>query len=131
MSKEIPLTPLPALGKLEAEVLRLVWQQGTMTAESVRNALERPLKESTVRTVLRRLEEKGYLRHETDGRTYLYSATAPVGDIAERGARGLADWLFDGSMGDLLVGLVGSSKLKREELDHLAKLIEQARREGP
>jgi predicted transcriptional regulator len=131
MSNEPEEGPLPTLGELEAEVLRLLWQHGASTAEAVRTRLDRSLKESTVRTVLRRLEEKGYVRHDMDGRTFIYSAATPAATVAERGARGLADWLYEGSMADLLVGLVDNTRLDRAELDRLAALIERARREHP
>jgi len=65
------------LGELERSTLQLVWLHGTKTsgisAEQIREELGRPLKDSTIRTVLRRLEEKGYLTHKIEGRTYLYS----------------------------------------------------------
>ena len=60
------------LGDLEREVLQLVWQHREITADGVREALDRSLKDSTVRTVLRRLEEKGYLAHAVENRTFLY-----------------------------------------------------------
>lgn len=123
--------PMPTLGELEAEVLRLLWQHGPSTAEGVRARLDRPLKESTVRTVLRRLEEKGYAQHETEGRTFLFSAATPAAEVAERGVRGLADWLYKGSVADLLVGFVDSDRLEPAELDRLAALIESARRKAP
>src|SRR5499427_1028611 len=75
---------LPDLGDLEREVMQLVWANGTVTAEAVREQLSRPLKESTVRTVLRRLEEKGYVTHTVDGRTFVYRATHPRGKVAAK-----------------------------------------------
>src|SRR5262249_22803016 len=51
------------LGELERDILSIVWRLGTVTAEQAREELNRPLKDSTIRTVLRRLEEKGYLTH--------------------------------------------------------------------
>src|ERR1700687_959318 len=57
---------LPELGNLEREVLQLVWANAPVTAETVRERLSRPLKESTVRTVLRRLEDNGYTTHTVD-----------------------------------------------------------------
>ena len=69
---------LPELGDLEREVMQLVWANGPVTAEAVRERLSRPLKESTVRTVLRRLEDKGYTTHTVDGRTYVYQAAEPA-----------------------------------------------------
>ena len=53
--------------------MRLVWQHGKLTAEQVRQELDRPLKESTIRTVLRRLEEKGYVTHTATNRTFFTS----------------------------------------------------------
>ena len=75
---------LPELGDLEREVMQLVWANGPVTAEAVRERLSRPLKESTVRTVLRRLEDKGYTTHTVDGRTYVYQAAEPRGGLRRR-----------------------------------------------
>ena len=75
---------LPDLGDLERDVMQLVWAEGPITAETVRERLERKLKESTVRTVLRRLEEKGYVTHTVDGRTYVYQAKEERGLVGPR-----------------------------------------------
>src|SRR5690242_6522658 len=83
---------LPELGDLEREVMQLVWAQGPVTAEAVREQLARRLKESTVRTVLRRLEEKGYVAHTVDGRTYVYQATQPRGRVAAKAVQRIVDW---------------------------------------
>jgi predicted transcriptional regulator len=77
---------LPELGDLEHEVMQLVWANGPITAEAVRERLSRSLKESTVRTVLRRLEDKGYTTHTVDGRTYVYQAAEPRGRLESRPA---------------------------------------------
>ena len=83
---------LPDLGDLEREVMQLVWANGPVTAEAVREQLSRPLKESTVRTVLRRLEDKGYTTHTVDGRTYVYQAAEPrTAMLDQRQLRTLAD----------------------------------------
>lgn len=94
------------LGGLEKEILEIIWRNGDVTAETVRAELARPLKESTVRTVLNRLEKKGYLLHHMDNRTFVYSAAEPKGKVAARAVKRIADWLFNGSMEDLLVGIV-------------------------
>ncbi|MGO9436384.1 MAG: BlaI/MecI/CopY family transcriptional regulator [Terracidiphilus sp.] len=60
------------LGELERGILLVVWRLGSVTADQVREELDRPLKDSTVRTVLRRLEEKGYLAHSIDDRAFVY-----------------------------------------------------------
>lgn len=110
--------------------MQLVWKHGPANAEELRAKLSRPLKESTVRTVLRRLEEKGYVRHEVEGRTFIFSAVTPPAEVAERGVRGIAAWLYRGSVADLLVGVVDSSRLDAQELERLADRIAKAREEG-
>ena len=73
MASNTPIHHDPAeLGELERGILSIIWRLGSVTAEQVREELDRPLKDSTVRTVLRRLEEKGYLSHSLENRTFLY-----------------------------------------------------------
>ena len=83
----------------------------------------RPLKESTIRTVLRRLEEKGYLSHTTDGRTFLYRPAESRQAVAGRAVKRIVDWFCAGSVEDLLVGMVDSAVLDRSELQRLAARI--------
>lgn len=105
----------------------LFWKQGPMTAEQVREALPRALRESTVRTLLRRIMEKGYLTHDVDGRTYVYRAVDAPAAVAASGLRRLAQQLYRGSVGDLLVGLVESEEIDAKELDALMAHISAAR----
>ena len=117
------------LGELERSVLQLLWQHGTLSAEQVREELdrqERPLKDSTVRTVLRRLEEKGYLTHTLNNRTFLYSPAEPAPMVAGRAVKRILEWFCDGSVEQLLVGMVDSSVLDRKELKRLAERIAAA-----
>ena len=75
----------PELGELEREVMQLVWAHASISAESVPERLRRRLKESTVRTVLRRLEEKGFVTHDVEGRTFIFR---PVQDRRKVAAKG-------------------------------------------
>jgi predicted transcriptional regulator len=119
------------LGDLEREVLQLVWQRGEqITADAVREALPRKLKESTVRTVLKRLEEKGYLTHEVEGRTFLYRAAEPPPLVAARAVKKIVDWFCNGSVSDVVVGMVDAEMLSPDELKALAARIEQARKDA-
>jgi len=108
------------LGELQREVLQLVVIHAPLTAEAVRGRLSRPLKDSTVRTVLRRLEEKGYLAHTLDGRTFVYEPSEPRGQIAARAVRRLVDWLCNGSIEEVLVGMVDANMIDQNELRLLA-----------
>src|SRR5215468_2594669 len=110
---------LPELGDLEREVMQIVWACAPVTAEAVRERLSRPLKESTVRTVLRRLEEKGYITHTVDGRTYVYDVAASRGRVAARAVQRIVDWVCDGSVEEVLVGMVDSNMIDWKELRSL------------
>jgi BlaI family transcriptional regulator, penicillinase repressor len=114
------------LGELERAILELVWEHGVRSADQVREHLAqegRPLKESTIRTVLRRLEEKGYLAHSTEGRTFLYRPAASRQAVAGRAVQRIVDWFCEGSVETLLAGMVDSAVLDREELQRLAARI--------
>jgi BlaI family transcriptional regulator, penicillinase repressor len=118
---------LPDLGDLEREVMQLVWANGPVTAEAVRERLERRLKESTVRTVLRRLEDKGYVTHTVDGRTYVYQAAAPRGRVAAKAVQRIVDWFCNGSIEEVLVGMVDASMLDQRQLRLLADKVAKAK----
>ena len=118
---------LPELGDLEREVMQLVWAHGPITAEEVRERLTRRLKESTVRTVLRRLEEKGYTRHSVDGRTYVYRAAEPRAQVAAKAVKRIVDWFCNGSIEEVLVGMVDNAMLDQKQLKLLADQVAKAK----
>jgi predicted transcriptional regulator len=115
------------LGDLEQHIMQLIWAHGPMTAEAVRTHLDRDLKEVTVRTVLRRLEEKGYVTHTVDNRTFVYSAAETRERAAARAVKRIVDWFCDGSVDEVLVGMVDAEMLDKPQLDKLAKRIAQAK----
>jgi len=118
---------MPDLGNLEREVMQLIWAGGPLTAEFVRERLGRRLKESTVRTVLRRLEEKGYVRHTVNGRTYVYQATHPRGKVAAKAVQRIIDLLCNGSVEEVLVGMVDSAMVDQRQLRSLADKVAKAK----
>jgi BlaI family transcriptional regulator, penicillinase repressor len=114
------------LSGLEQMVMEYVWGHAGCSAEDCREALaaaSRPLKESTVRTVLRRLEAKGYVRHDVEGRTYLYRAAEARQRFAAKAVEQVLDRFFGGSLEQLLVGMVESEVVDRRELQRLARMI--------
>ena len=116
------------LGELERRILLIVWHRGSVTADQVREELDRPLKDSTVRTVLRRLEEKNYLAHSVDDRTFVYRPAQSRQRVAGRAVKRIVDWFCEGSVEALLVGMVDSKVLDREELQRLAERIAAKRK---
>ena len=110
-------------GELEREVLSIIWRLGSGTAERVREELHRPLTDSTVRTVLRRLEAKGYIAHALESRSFVYRPAESRQRLAGRAVQRIVDWFCEGSVEALLVGMVDSKVLKRSELQGLAARI--------
>jgi BlaI family transcriptional regulator, penicillinase repressor len=113
------------LGEIEQLVMDYVWANGPCSAESCREALagSRPMKESTVRTILRRLEEKGFVSHEIEGRTYIYRALQARQNVAVRAVKNIIDRFCGGSAEELLVGMVQNSVIRREQLEKIARRI--------
>jgi predicted transcriptional regulator len=118
---------LPDLGELEREVMQLVWAHQPATAEQVREKLARALKESTVRTVLRRLEDKGYVTHTVDGRTFLFSAAEKRSAVAAKAVKRIMDWFCNGSLEEVLVGMVDEETIDARQLQALSDKIAKAK----
>jgi BlaI family penicillinase repressor len=112
--------------------MRLVWAMGPAGSEQLRDALapKRALKDSTIRTLLRRLEEKGYVKHTLQGRTFLYSGAEPSRSVAVRAVRQIVDRFCEGSLEQLLVGMVESKVVDRAELQEMARKIAKLPPEG-
>ncbi len=117
------------LTDLENEVMRAVWDRGAAPVEAVYQVVsqKRRLKEATVRTLLRRLEIKGYLQHEVQGRAYVYRAVEPPRSLAARAVRQIIDRFCQGSVEELVTGMVDARVLSRRELDQLAELVRKHR----
>jgi BlaI family penicillinase repressor len=111
------------LGELEREVLHIVWRSGPASADQVRLALSRPLKESTVRTVLSRLEDKGYLVHAREQRTFLYRAVKTPAHLAARAVQRVADWFCNGSVDEVLLGMLEAKVVSQRDLKRLMQKV--------
>lgn len=104
-----------------------IWQRRSATAEQVREDLspKYKLKESTVRTLLGRLEKKGHLKHKVEGRAYVYSSVDEPRHFAVRAVRQIIDRFCAGSAEQLIVGMVDNEVLDAEQLRRLADEIEK------
>jgi BlaI family penicillinase repressor len=121
----------PPLTELENEVMRAVWDAGACSVDTVHNEIskKRKLKEATTRTILRRLEEKGYLRHEAEGRAYIYRAVEPARSLAARAVRQIIDRFCKGSVEELVSGMVEAKVLSKGEINRLEEFV-RSRRTG-
>jgi BlaI family penicillinase repressor len=113
------------LTPLEQLLMEYVWAHPGCTAETCREGVapQRALKDSTIRTILRNLEEKGYAAHEVDGRTFVYRAVDTKRNVAVQAAQQLIDRFCGGSVEELLVGLVDNQVLEPKQLQRLAAKI--------
>lgn len=105
----------------EAQVMDVVWRLGRVTAEQVREVLPEPLHDSTVRTLLRLLEAKGYLRHEAKGKAYVYRATVERKKAQRRALRSVLVRFFEGSAEDLVLRLIEDERITPEQLERLRR----------
>ena len=108
--------------------MTIVWRRGATTAADVTGELSRPLTNATVRTLLRRLEAKGYVRHTVHGRSFVYVARVRQAQAASGAVRRVLQRFFAGSASKLLVGLVDDGLLAAEELKVLSRRLERARK---
>lgn len=113
------------LTELQQAILDFLWSAGSGTAEQVREALlpKHPLKDSSVRTLLRRLEDRGYLNHRLEGKTFVYEAAMPPHSIAARAVKQIIQRFCSGSEEQFLLGMVDEKVLSMDEIRRLAKKI--------
>lgn len=117
------------LGRRERQIMDIVARRGRVSAAEVHADLDDPPSYSTVRSMLKVLEDKGYVRHEWEGPRHMYAPTAHQSDLKRTALRHLVQTFFGNSTEAAVVAMLGAneSKLSREELDRLAKVIDEAR----
>lgn len=122
-----------ALSRRERQIMDVLFRLGRATAADVKVALPGEPTDSTVRTQLRVLEQKGHVRHEEEGLRYVYMPVLRR-DAARRSAlRHLANTFFEGSAEKMVAAVLGgeAARLTDDDLDRIAALVEQARKGGP
>jgi BlaI family penicillinase repressor len=113
------------LTELQQAILDVIWSSGPSTSEQVREALlpAHPLKDSSVRTLLRRLETRGFLKHSLDGKVFVYRAAVPSQSVAARAVQQIIERFCGGSVEQFLAGMVDEKVLSIEEIRRLAKKV--------
>ena len=119
------------LSRRERQIMDLLFQRGRATAADVQEGLPDAPSYSAVRALLRILEEKGHVRHEQDGPRYVYLPRADRERARQSALKHLVHTFFDGSAEQAVAALLGTGggRMAPEELERLAVLIEQARKE--
>ncbi len=122
----MPKKDLPAISPAETEILRLVWQLGRATVQQVTDALphNRHITYATVQTLLRRLEKKGYLKHQCKSRAHVFSAAIEKEAVIKRSVMDFVDRLFAGDPIPLVHHLAKHGRLSTKDINRLKKLID-------
>ncbi len=126
------MSALAGLSRRERQILEILYQRGKATVLEVRQAMEDAPSYSSVRTLMRVLEEKGHVKHRAEGLRYVYSPTVAREKAKRSAVKHLLDTFFIDSPEQVVAALldVSSTRLTREELDRMAAMIEQAKQEG-
>jgi BlaI family transcriptional regulator, penicillinase repressor len=109
----------------EADIMRVLWERGPSSVAEVRAALENELAHTTVQTMLRILESKGFARHEEEGRQHRFHAAVPETAARQTALKHLMTKLFRGSSELLFTQLVSDQKLTAAQIRRMRKLLTQ------
>lgn len=133
MSRKQAPPPDP-LSRRERQIMDVIYRRGRATASEVLEEMADPPSYSAVRAMLRILEDKGHLHHQQDGQRYIYLPTLPADNARRSALHHLLDTFFEGSREKMVAALLdekrGRGQIGDDELDGMARLIEQARKEG-
>ena len=110
--------------------MEIVYRRGRATVADVLGELPDPPSYSSVRAMLRYLEDKGQLRHEEDGPRYVYLPTSPKDQVRGSALRHVVRTFFDGSVSTAVAALLEAKPLDREEYERLSRLLREARERG-
>ena len=121
-----------SLTDLQLAIVRILWERGECTVLEVQEALapERKLAQTTVATILTRLEKRRIVRHQANGRLFVYKALVTEPQVRRSMVSDLTDLLFDGSPAALITHLLAEKDFDSNDLDEVKKLIADAERGG-
>src|SRR5689334_8298862 len=120
---------LPELTPAQGEIMEIIWEQGEVSASEVKRVLSRnrPVSRNTVRTLLERMEEKGWIAHREDGRTFLYSAARPRQATIGQKVQDVIETVCGGSAEALVTALLDYRGLSAGELERIRQMLGRAR----
>jgi predicted transcriptional regulator len=116
------------LSRRERQLMDIVYQRGSVSVADVLEDLPDEPSYSTVRALLRILEEKGHLTHEKDGKRYIYRPIQPRQQAGRSALKQIFHTFFDKSVEKTVMTLISDADLSDEELDRLGQLIESAKK---
>ena len=118
------------LSRRERQIMNIIYQRGSASVADVLAELPDAPSYSTVRALLRILEEKGHLTHEKDGPRYIYRSTQPRHEAGRSALKQIVQTFFDKSVEKTVAALVSDTEISDGDLDRLSQFIEQAKKRG-
>jgi predicted transcriptional regulator len=121
---------LSPLSDAQREIMELIWDRGELAVVEVQEILgkQRNVARNTVQTLLVRMEEKGWLKHRTVGRTFFYSAAQPRSEVRTNAVSDLLQSLFLGSAEEMAAALLENVSLTPAEAERIRAMIDDAER---
>ena len=121
---------LPPVSDAEFEVMDIIWKYAPVSTNEITQHLAkvRGWSPKTIHTMLSRLEKKGVIAHEKEGRVFIYTPCICKEDYMEAESRTLADRFFDGAMNRMAVSFLDQRDLSSEDLDELQRILDRKRR---
>jgi len=117
------------LGDLQLRIMQVLWEQSGCTVADVHASLrrqtpdDRQLAYTTVATMLRKMEDRGLVTHDSEGRKFVYRAAVPADEVTRSMAGDLLDRLFEGSLADMVHHMLTERDVSQTELARLEQLI--------
>jgi predicted transcriptional regulator len=129
---KVEKTDLKKLARREREIMEIVYQRGRATAAEVMASLPGKPANATVRTMLGILEEKGYLRHESEKGKYIYFPTIPLASARKSALDGVLETFFKGAEAAAVISILtkADANLTEEERMKILEIIEKSRKDG-
>jgi len=128
MAKAPPKKLIPKFGKVQLQIMQILWERGEATAREITDALNQtePITHSTTQTLLRKLEAKGAVAHTVHDRVFVFRPLSREADISESAARDLLTRVFGGSVYGLVSHLLKHETISGDEMKRLRELIDAA-----
>lgn len=125
-------SPYHGLSKRERQIMEIIYQKGQATASEVFEAMPDPPSDTSVRKLIRILEQKGHLLHEAQGKEYVYKPALPQSEASRAAIENLLETFFENSAPRAVAALLNASRdrLTAEDVKRLSELIEKAAEEG-
>ena len=122
----------PRLGRVQLMIMQVLWEKGRANARQITDALNlsEPIAHSTVQTLLRKLEAKGAVDHQAEGRAFVFYPLVQEDPVKRGATRELIEQVFAGSPSGLVAYLLENERVPDGELERIRELIDRKRETG-